>query len=150
VHGLPSLRHVREVGALGTIAIFCQSFALVLSCLGWPAFSVGFLWAVLSAFMADTPVGPAPAGSLALGTIVIVLGVATVLRGLVRGAARRGVPLRPSDVLLLPLYFLLVNWAAWRAVWELVNAPYHWSKTEHGVSRGRKARPPHDGPREDA
>jgi hypothetical protein len=25
--------------------------------------------------------------------------------------------------------------AAWRALWQLVRAPYHWEKTPHGLAR---------------
>ena len=34
----------------------------------------------------------------------------------------------------MPLYWLLISLAAYRALWELVRAPYHWEKTAH---RGR-------------
>lgn len=38
-------------------------------------------------------------------------------------------------VVTMPLYWLLVSWAAWRAVFELAVAPYHWEKTEHAARR---------------
>lgn len=34
----------------------------------------------------------------------------------------------------IPIYWLLLSLAAWRAVWKLVRAPYHWEKTEHGIA----------------
>ena len=42
---------------------------------------------------------------------------------------------------LLPLYYMIVSWAAWRALIEMTHAPHVWSKPRHGVSRGR-APPP--------
>jgi cellulose synthase/poly-beta-1,6-N-acetylglucosamine synthase-like glycosyltransferase len=36
---------------------------------------------------------------------------------------------------LLPLYWLLLSVAAWRAVFQLVRAPYRWEKTSHGLAR---------------
>jgi len=38
-------------------------------------------------------------------------------------------------VALLPLYYTLVSIAAWRGLWELVSAPFHWHKTHHGFAR---------------
>jgi cellulose synthase/poly-beta-1,6-N-acetylglucosamine synthase-like glycosyltransferase len=43
---------------------------------------------------------------------------------------------RPSlalHALFMPLYWLLVSLAAYRALWQLVREPYHWEKTEHGA-----------------
>lgn len=62
---------------------------------------------------------PAP---LVLGSLV-VLAASTVLRM----CAGAGV-----IVLATPLYGLLCCVAAWRALWELVRAPFVWDKTSHG------------------
>lgn len=37
----------------------------------------------------------------------------------------------------IPAYWLLLSLAAWRALWKLVRAPYHWEKTEHGIAARR-------------
>jgi hypothetical protein len=37
-------------------------------------------------------------------------------------------------VIFIPVYWLFVSAAAYRAVWQLVRAPFYWEKTEHGVS----------------
>ncbi|MEL7349356.1 MAG: hypothetical protein AAFN17_16495, partial [Pseudomonadota bacterium] len=46
---------------------------------------------------------------------------------------------RALDLLLwvvtLPLYWSLGALAAWKAIAELLVAPYYWDKTRHGVSR---------------
>jgi hypothetical protein len=34
----------------------------------------------------------------------------------------------------MPLYWLLMSAAAWAALWQFLVAPYHWNKTEHGLS----------------
>jgi len=36
--------------------------------------------------------------------------------------------------LTIPIYWLLLSAAAWRAVWKLISAPYEWEKTAHGVA----------------
>jgi glycosyltransferase XagB len=48
-----------------------------------------------------------------------------------RGAGHKG--LWPH-VLFIPVYWLFVSAAAYRAVWQLIRAPFYWEKTEHGVS----------------
>ena len=35
-------------------------------------------------------------------------------------------------VLLMPLYWLLISAAAYRALWQFATAPFKWEKTEHG------------------
>jgi hypothetical protein len=39
-----------------------------------------------------------------------------------------------STVLTMPFYWLLISLAAWLALWQFVWAPFHWNKTEHGLS----------------
>lgn len=36
---------------------------------------------------------------------------------------------------LLPLYWILLSVAAWRAVFQLMRQPYRWEKTTHGLAR---------------
>jgi hypothetical protein len=52
----------------------------------------------------------------------------------VRVRARRS---SPSTWLLLtfPFYWLCMSFACWGAVWQLVRAPFHWEKTEHGLAK---------------
>ena len=38
-------------------------------------------------------------------------------------------------LLLMPLYWLLLSLAAWRALFQLLRDPYRWEKTEHGLAR---------------
>jgi hypothetical protein len=35
----------------------------------------------------------------------------------------------------IPLYWLLLSLAAWRALGQFLFAPYKWEKTEHGLAR---------------
>lgn len=43
---------------------------------------------------------------------------------------------------LLPFYYALVSLAAWRGVWELCIAPFHWNKTSHGHARTSRTNQP--------
>jgi len=88
--------------------------------------------------VADGPMMKLHAASLLAGyASTIIIG----LIGLIR--CRR---LDLAWVLLLtPLYWLLLSLAAWRALGQLLTNPYHWEKTEHGLSRCRGARTPPSG-----
>ena len=47
-------------------------------------------------------------------------------------ARRRGLLRLSWHVLSMPLYWLLISAAAYRALWQFVTAPFKWEKTEHG------------------
>lgn len=66
--------------------------------------------------------------SLGIGQVVM-LACATL------GLWRRGAPGLLLVVPSLPVYWTLGALAAWKAVLELIVAPYFWDKTRHGVSR---------------
>ncbi len=38
-------------------------------------------------------------------------------------------------LILLPVYWILLSFAAWRALYQLAKDPYRWEKTEHGLAR---------------
>jgi len=50
------------------------------------------------------------------------------------GMRRAGLKTRWIDLLTMPFYWPLQTFAACRALFQLVTAPYYWDKTEHGVS----------------
>ena len=67
--------------------------------------------------------------NLGLGYLVsIALGMVSVCR-----RRRFGLALH---ALAMPLYWLLISAAAYRAVWQLIRDPYLWEKTEHGMGGG--------------
>ena len=47
---------------------------------------------------------------------------------------RRGWPRLAFSALLMPVYWLLISLAAYRALYQLVRDPYLWEKTEHGAA----------------
>ena len=69
------------------------------------------------------------------------IGYLGTLAALWIGAVHRGYGIRISDCLGMPLYWLLSGVAFYRAVWELFLRPYHWNKTEHGISKRRRFLP---------
>jgi glycosyltransferase XagB len=63
------------------------------------------------------------AASLALGFFVL---------------QRRGVRRLIPQLIFIPLYWLMISAACYRAVCQLITAPHYWEKTEHGVSKQRR------------
>ena len=55
------------------------------------------------------------------------------------GAVRAEQPRLLRHVPLMPLYWLLMFPPLVRALWELRTNPYHWHKTEHGISGAQAA-----------
>ena len=51
------------------------------------------------------------------------------------GLARRRLLRHAWVLLLMPLHWLLLSLAAWRALYQLIRDPYRWEKTEHGLAR---------------
>jgi cellulose synthase/poly-beta-1,6-N-acetylglucosamine synthase-like glycosyltransferase len=51
------------------------------------------------------------------------------------GLMRRDMSTSPWALLLTPIYWMLLSIAAWRALYQLVRAPYHWKKTKHGLAK---------------
>ena len=72
---------------------------------------------------------------------LVVLDVTTVFLGYASFAilAWRTLPVRNLSSLrvliaTIPLYWILLSVAAWRAVWQLIRNPHFWEKTPHGLS----------------
>ncbi len=70
----------------------------------------------------------------ALATTTLIAGYAGTAWASTVGVRRRGLALRWRIIFSIPLYWLLLSLAAWRALVELMRRPHHWQKTEHGVS----------------
>ena len=51
-----------------------------------------------------------------------------------RALRRRGIRGWYGTLATLPLYWLLMSAAAWLALWQFAAKPFHWNKTEHGLS----------------
>jgi hypothetical protein len=39
-----------------------------------------------------------------------------------------------KQIPLMPVYWLAISLAAYRALWKFVTARFHWEKTEHGLA----------------
>ena len=85
------------------------------------------LWAICISFAI---VGQHSAAYVSAGGIVASNGVLTVLA--MTGTAWRGDGRLSPHGIVVPLYWLLISLAAWRALLQLIINPFHWEKTAHG------------------
>jgi cellulose synthase/poly-beta-1,6-N-acetylglucosamine synthase-like glycosyltransferase len=78
-------------------------------------------------------------GSLAWNGLVIGNGLLFVITAL--SPLRRGWRGLSLWALAIPINWALVSFASWRALYMLLLNPFHWEKTQHGLSRGRTPQP---------
>jgi cellulose synthase/poly-beta-1,6-N-acetylglucosamine synthase-like glycosyltransferase len=56
------------------------------------------------------------------------------------GLVRRRLTSHAWVLLLVPVHWLLLSLAAWRALYQVIRDPYRWEKTEHGLARTSRVR----------
>jgi glycosyltransferase XagB len=71
--------------------------------------------------------------------LAVGYGAATLL--MTTTAGRSGVSRRLLSVVWLPVYWLAISFAAYRAVIDLIVRPFYWEKTTHGTSTQRTPMP---------
>jgi len=37
--------------------------------------------------------------------------------------------------LTVPAYWVLMSWAAFKGLWQLIHNPFYWEKTHHGLTK---------------
>jgi glycosyltransferase involved in cell wall biosynthesis len=133
VHTRRPLRLVADLGVRGTLGFHMLMGGLVLSALAHPLLYVLLAWQAAAGRLlapAQTPL------EAALWTAAWINLAAGYLASIAVGAAsalRRGQPGLALSALLMPLCWLLVSAAAYRALYQLATDPYRWEKTEHGL-----------------
>ncbi len=123
----------RELGFARTLGFHLYLGGLILSALVHPLF---YLAVVVDAVL---DIGPASFGAT-LGPILWWLSAGNLIAGylaaIVIGAVaarRRGHHLTLAAA-LMPVYWMLISLAAYRALWQLYRDPYLWEKTPHGLA----------------
>jgi cellulose synthase/poly-beta-1,6-N-acetylglucosamine synthase-like glycosyltransferase len=132
VHTRQPWRLGAELGLRGALGFHVLMGGLVFLALMHPLFYVALAYHAASGQLwapAETTAGAA------FWVVAWVNLAAGYLTSMVLGAAcvwRRGQPGLMWSVLSMPLCWLLVSAAAYRALYQLVTDPYLWEKTEHG------------------
>jgi glycosyltransferase XagB len=133
VHTRKPRTMLRDLGFLRTLGFHFYMGGLILSALVHPLFYLAVITDTafdIRSEAFDAYLGPL-FWAIAIGNLVagyaasIVVGIASV--------RRRGHRLTLS-ALLMPLYWLLISFAAYRALWQLWRDPFLWEKTPHGLA----------------
>jgi len=74
-----------------------------------------------------------PAPVFYLGVFTLAVGNFIYLYNYMLGCARRGYWGLVKFSYLVPIYWLLMSFAAWKALFQLLVKPYYWEKTNHGL-----------------
>ena len=67
----------------------------------------------------------------------LIIGNFTFMYLNVAGSMRRGYFDLVKYALISPLYWVLMSWAAWKGLIQLITKPHYWEKTEHGLATER-------------
>jgi len=135
VHMRHPVRLWREMGAKGFFALQLLIGGSLLSALVHPI----FMWFVVfdawtgELFTAGETLEHSFRKVLAL--VVLCVGYfGTVALGFA-GLRRRQMTGLSWVLLTVPIYWLFLSYAAWRALLQILHAPYKWEKTQHGLAR---------------
>ncbi len=126
VHMRTPLRLLCDLGPAGFVAFQLVVGGTVLAALVHGLFALWFAAGLVSGRSVDL---------FSVHFVVLAAGyVVSGLLGLV-GLMRRGLLGSAWVLLLIPLYWVLLSAAAWRALWQVLFDPYRWEKTEHGLAK---------------
>lgn len=133
VHMRDPLKLYRDLGPGGFWAAQAVTFGVFASALLHPVCLIATIVSFVLFPAAAQNHADAFIGGLTLFVLLAGHGAAMAAgwRALGRRRLRRG---RLATVLTMPVYWLLLSGAAWLALWQYITAPWHWNKTEHGLS----------------
>lgn len=139
VHMRHPARLMQDLGPAGFWAMQGVTIGVFASVLLHPLCMAATLW-----LLARHPTLPDGAGMFVLAMsgvnlLVLVAGYAVALLLTRRALRRRGFTGWGGTIATMPLYWLLMSGAAWLALWQFIAAPFHWNKTEHGLSSMQQA-----------
>jgi hypothetical protein len=135
VHMRAPLATLRETGLTGFLTFHAYFAGIIVSSLAHPLFYLvlahdalqGTLFKRGATLQDDILLAIAVTNFIAGYGVNVALGAASLT-----GSRHKGLWLH---AIFIPVYWLYVSAAAYRASWQLVWAPFYWEKTEHGVSR---------------
>jgi cellulose synthase/poly-beta-1,6-N-acetylglucosamine synthase-like glycosyltransferase len=136
VHMRNPLQLRREAGLRGVLTLNILVGGSVLTALAYPVLLAAIFAGLTSGGLDD--IRSLIGDPLALLHITAIASgiVSTITIGLL-GLARRGNLRRGWILAWTPIYWGYLSLAAWRALIQLLLNPYHWEKTEHGLTKRR-------------
>ncbi|MGI9373281.1 MAG: glycosyltransferase family 2 protein [Hyphomicrobiales bacterium] len=134
VHTREPLNLLRELGIIKSLAVQIILFGIIVSAIGYPVFLGVALYKLShgefvsqSYGWMDRAIGPLQLWVLLFGFIVnMAMGWIAV--------RRRNLKQLNWQILFIPIYWMLISFASWYAVYQFIFKPFYWEKTNHGGS----------------
>jgi cellulose synthase/poly-beta-1,6-N-acetylglucosamine synthase-like glycosyltransferase len=138
VHSRRPLRLLDQLGPAGFIVFQLVVAGSVLAALVHPIFLIAFARQIMDGSF--IPTGDDVTTLLLDAVHGTTLTAGYLVSGLLGalGLVRRRLFASTGWLLLIPLYWLLLSLAAWRALFQLLHDPCSWEKTEHGLARSSR------------
>lgn len=142
VHSRDPARLRAELGTWGAFSVHALFGGGIVALLAYPLALILFMVGTVTGLG-----GPERIAHIAgaLGWTLIAISLAGSVLLALYGLKRRRTLGAISAAFLLPAYWLLMAFAAYRALWQIMATPFHWEKTTHGLAK-RRERPPNRGP----
>jgi glycosyltransferase XagB len=141
VHMREPGRLYRDLGPWAYLGIQAFLGGLLLSILVHPLFYALVVVEIVAGELFGRPQSLMGAGFWHLSLANLALGFTASISLGALAACRRGFNRLAPRALLMPVYWLLVSAAAYRALWQLARDPFRWEKTRHATHPGA-GRPP--------
>lgn len=142
VHGRSPGDLFARLGPAGFLASQLLIGGVAVTALAYPVVVAAILWSGLSGAMFEPATGLADALVVGFHVANLIVGFAAGLACGWLGVDRRCPKRLAFDLVSLPVYWLLVGAAAWRALRQiLLDETTRWEKTAHGLSSRRETPP---------
>jgi cellulose synthase/poly-beta-1,6-N-acetylglucosamine synthase-like glycosyltransferase len=130
VHMRRPLALRRQIGTGAFVTVQLMVGGNVLAALIHPVLLISLAYELA----AERPLWDTPGESAVFAVVIIAGYFASALLCLV-GLVRRRLTAHAWVLVLMPVHWLLLALAAWRALFQLARDPYRWEKTEHVLTR---------------
>lgn len=126
------VRLYRSLGLRGFVGFQVLIGGFTLSNLLHPLFYI----AIAASLAAEAPADLRSGLNLTLfHGLVLVSGYFFSIAAGMAAVSARGLASLFVQTLMMPVYWALISIAGYKALWQLFSNPFHWEKTEHGISR---------------
>ncbi len=136
VHMRRPRRLLRDLKPGGALAFQLLLAGNVLSALIHPFFSAAFCYLLF--VKSPLEIIRDLDGALPIYAATLLGGYASTIIPDWMGLARRGLLRHAWILAFTPIYWFLLSWAAWRALFQLLSDPLKWEKTEHGLAKNSR------------
>ena len=134
---LVHMRHPRhlysDLSGPGFVTFQLMTLGMAVSALTHPFMLVS----LVSSFsrLSSSPANGWPVWLFGLDLVTVATGYGAFMLLAWRTLARRNMQQLRRGLWTLPIYWMLLSVAAWRAVWQLIFNPHLWEKTPHGTDQ---------------